>query len=78
MDIRIGISDSPREIDLELAEGTTQEQVVEMIESSIASGSSIVWLSDKKGRRLGIFASKLAYVDVGATKEERRVGFGAP
>lgn len=78
MDIRIGISDSPREIDLELAEGTTQEQVVETIESSIASGSSIVWLSDKKGRKLGIFASKLAYIEVGATKEERRVGFGAP
>lgn len=39
MDIRIGISDSPREIDLESAEETTQEEVVEMIESSIASGS---------------------------------------
>lgn len=78
MEIRIGISDSPREIDLELAEGTTQESVIEMIESSIASGSNVVWLTDKKGRKLGIFAAKLAYIEVGAEKEERRVGFGAP
>lgn len=78
MDIRIGISDSPREIDLELPESTTQEEVMSMIETSISSGSQIVWISDKKGRKLGIFASKLAYIEVGVTKQDRRVGFGAP
>lgn len=78
MEIRIGISDSPREIDLELPEGTTQDEVVETLEASLSSGSPIVWITDKKGHKLGIFASKLAYVEVGATKEERRVGFGAP
>lgn len=78
MDIRIGISDSPRELDLELPEGTTQEEIVELLDSSVANGSSIIWISDKKGRKLGILASKLAYVEVGAAKEERRVGFGAP
>ncbi len=78
MDIRIGISDSPREMDLELPEGTTQEQFIESLEASISSGSSIVWIQDKKGHRLGVFVSKLAYVEVGATKEDRRVGFGAP
>lgn len=78
MDIRIGISDSPREIDLELPDGTTQEEVVSLLESSVGSGSSIIWITDKKGRKLGVFISKIAYVEVGATKEERRVGFGAP
>jgi phosphoheptose isomerase len=78
VEIRIGISDSPREIDLEMAEGTTQESIIEAIESSVSSGSQIVWLTDKKGRKLGIFAAKLAYIEVGAAKEDRRVGFGAP
>ncbi|NNN19613.1 MAG: DUF3107 domain-containing protein [Acidimicrobiaceae bacterium] len=78
MDIRIGISDSPREIDLELPEGITQEEFITSIEASISSGSSIVWIQDRKGHRLGVFASKLAYIEVGATKEDRRVGFGAP
>ncbi len=78
MDIRIGISDSPREIDLELPEGTTQDEFIASLEASISSGSSIIWIADKKGHKLGVFASKLSYVEVGATKEERRVGFGAP
>lgn len=78
MDIRIGISESPREIDLELPEGMTQDEVVATLEASISSGSPIIWITDRKGHKLGVFASKLAYVEVGATKEERRVGFGAP
>ncbi len=78
MEIRIGISDSPREIDLELPEGVTQEEFIASLEGSISSGSSILWIADRKGHKLGVFASKLAYIEVGATKEERRVGFGAP
>ncbi len=78
MDIRIGISDSPREMDLELPDGTTQEEFIASLEASISSGSPIIWIADKKGHKLGVFASKLSYVEVGATKEERRVGFGAP
>jgi hypothetical protein len=40
-------------------------------------GVSVLWLTDRKGRRVGVPAAKLAYVEIGSPNEERRVGFGA-
>ena len=43
------------------------------------SGDGVLWLTDRKGRRVGVPVVKVAYVEVGApTSSERRVGFGAP
>ena len=39
---------------------------------------SVLWLTDKKGRRVAVPAAKVAYVEVGAPSSDRRVGFGAP
>ena len=37
----------------------------------------MLWLTDRRGRRVGVPADKLAYVDIGAVAGERRVGFAA-
>jgi hypothetical protein len=37
----------------------------------------VLWLTDRKGRRVGVPAAKLAYVEIGSPNEERRVGFGS-
>jgi hypothetical protein len=37
----------------------------------------MLWLTDRKGRRVGVPAAKLAYVEIGSASDERRVGFGA-
>jgi hypothetical protein len=38
----------------------------------------VLWLTDRKGRRVGVPVVKVAYVEVGAPASDRRVGFGAP
>jgi hypothetical protein len=38
----------------------------------------VLWLTDKKGRRVGVPVAKVAYIEVGAPAADRRVGFGAP
>lgn len=78
MELRIGISDSPREIDLDLKEDMSQTQLEEQIEAALKSGEGILWISDKKGKRVGVSVKKIAYVEMGPPKDERRVGFGAP
>ena len=74
MDVRIGMSQSVRELELELGDDD-RDAVMKDVEVAIARGDGTLWLTDKKGKTLGISVSKLAYVEFGARDEERRVGF---
>ncbi len=77
MDVRIGIVQSAKELEVELGDEADRDAVIAEIESSLR-GEGVLWLTDRKGRRVGIPAAKVAYVEVGAPTQERRVGFGAP
>ena len=78
MDVRIGITHTPKEIEVEMPDDAERDQVVADIEKLLATGDGVLWLTDRKGRRVGIPVVKVAYVEVGAPASERRVGFGAP
>jgi len=77
VDIRIGVTQAPRELEVELAESTSADELAARIEKAVASGSGMLWLSDKRGRRVGVPAAKLAYIELDTGAETRRVGFGA-
>jgi hypothetical protein len=76
VDVRIGVTNTPREIEVEMAEGTDVTALAKEIEDAIHE-SSVLWLIDRRGRRVGVPAAKLAYIELDAGAEERRVGFGA-
>ncbi len=78
MDVRIGIVQSVKEIEIELDEDADRDGIVAEIESSLGKGEGVLWLTDRRGRRVAVPAAKVAYVEVGAPTHERRVGFGAP
>ena len=78
MDVRIGITHTPKELEVEMPEDTNRDEVVKNIEKMLQTGDGVLWLTDRKGRRVGIPVVKVAYVEVGAPSSERRVGFGAP
>ena len=75
MEIRIGIVQSMREIEVELPEGTDQDQIRAEVAAALSSGA-VIWLTDRKGRRVGVPAERVAYVEF-TTGNERVVGFGA-
>ena len=77
MDVRIGVTDTPKEIEVELADGADAEKVVAQIEESLQAERGLLWLTDRRGRRVGVPASKVAYIELSAAHDERRVGFGA-
>ena len=72
VEVRIGITESPRELTIELSQSADE------IESSVAralhEGSHIAF-TDDKGRRLVVPAAKIGFVEVSA-RSERKVGFG--
>jgi hypothetical protein len=73
MDIKIGIQDTPREVQLDSDE--SPEAVTARISEAIASGS-LLMLTDDRGRTVMVPGAKIAYVEIGAPST-RRVGFGS-
>ncbi len=74
MDIRIGISNSAREISLESSQ--TPAEVEKIVLDVLESGAPVLRLADEKGRIFLVPTSTLAYVEIGS-EESRRVGFVA-
>ena len=74
MELRIGVVHTPKELSLEL-DGTADD-VVGTIDTAMAGGNAIVWLTDTKGRRVGIPAERIAYIEVDEDGSNKRVGFG--
>jgi hypothetical protein len=78
VDVRIGITQTPKEIEVELSDDAERDKVLADMEKLLKTGDGVLWLTDRRGRRVGIPVAKVAYVEVGAPSAERRVGFGAP
>jgi hypothetical protein len=76
VEVRIGLSNTVREVELELADDVDGDAVKASIDAAVASGSGLVWLEDRKGRRVGLVAEKIAYVDLGPASDKGRIGFG--
>lgn len=73
MEVKIGIADVPREVTVRTE--TTADDVVQALSTAV-EGGGLFELTDAKGRRVVVPASRIAYVDLGAA-DERPVGFGA-
>ena len=74
MELRIGVVHTPKELNLEV-DGTADE-LVGTIDKAMADGTPMVWVTDVKGRRVGIPTGRIAYVEVDEDGANKRVGFG--
>lgn len=77
MDLRIGVTDTPREIELNLADDTDRDALKQQIEAALAGETSTLWLVDRKGREVAIPSSRIAYIDLGSGSEPRPMGFSS-
>ena len=74
MEVRIGVVYTPREIVLEMTDDP--DEVSKLVEDGLREQTTLLWLTDSKGRRLGIPFDKLAYVEISGPDADRKVGFG--
>ncbi|MBM3703611.1 MAG: DUF3107 domain-containing protein [Actinobacteria bacterium] len=72
VEVRIGITDSPRELTIELS--NTADEIEATVERALHEGSHVAF-TDERGRRLIVPAAKVGFVEVSA-RSERKVGFG--
>ena len=73
MEVKIGITDSPRE--LVFTSTQTPAEVEALVAAALAKDGDVLGLTDEKGRRFLVNSAKIAYVEIGAA-DSRRVGFG--
>ena len=77
MDVRIGVTYSVKELEVQLEDDADRAEVRSRVESAISSGDGVLWLTDRKGREVGVPADKIAYVELGAADDSRAFGFSA-
>lgn len=75
MDIRIGVTQAAREISLEQAD-SERDATKSLVDAALSGAVDVLWLTDKKGRTVAVPSAKIAYVEIGSTDSDRRIGFG--
>jgi Protein of unknown function (DUF3107) len=72
VDIRIGIANSPREINFESSQSAAE--VEKAVASVLDSDAKFLRLIDSKGKLYIVPVASFAYLEVGS-EESRRIGF---
>ena len=75
MDVRIGVTQAPRELSVEVPDDE-RDEVTAQIEQALAGKADVLWITDKRGRDVAIPSAKIAYVELGSADGDRRIGFG--
>ena len=75
MDVRIGVTNSIREVEIELDDDTDPAEVKAIVDAALSSDSKVLWLTDRRGRQVAVPASKVGYVEIGSPSEHRTIGF---
>jgi hypothetical protein len=75
VDVRIGLTQTPKELEVELGDEADADELRAQVDATLTAGGTL-WLTDRKGRQVGVPAEKLAYVEIGSPDDARRIGFG--
>ncbi len=76
MDVRIGVTQVAREINIEMSDTADRDALKAQAEAALSGAVDVLWLTDKKGKEFGVTAAKIAYIEIGTAESERRIGFG--
>jgi hypothetical protein len=74
VDIRIGIANSPRELNIESSQ--TPAEVEKIVNAALDSDAKFIKLTDEKGKLYIVPVASFSYLEMGG-EERGRVGFVA-
>ena len=69
------MTQAPRELTVEVPDDE-RDGVCSKVEAALSGATDVLWLTDKRGRSVGVPSAKLAYVEIGTPDGDRRIGFG--
>ncbi len=74
IEVKIGVKRAPKELTLEIDE--KPDAVIKKVNDALAKSDGLLWLTDSKGKQIGIPSEQIAYVEV-EPEGQKSVGFGA-
>ena len=77
MDVRIGVIYTGKELEVELPDDADRDAISAAVDACVAGTNPVLWLTDRKGKTVGVPSDRIAYVELGRADSDRRVGFGA-
>jgi predicted GTPase len=77
VDVRIGVTYSVREIEIDLDDSTDRAALRKQVDEVLADDDLVLWLTDRKGREVGVPSKKIAFVEIGSSEQPRSFGFSA-
>ena len=75
VDVRIGVTQAPRELTIELADDLDRDALKTKVEAALSGAVDVLWLTDRRNRDVGVSAAKIAYIEIGSPDGERKIGF---
>ncbi len=73
MQVRIGVADTDRVVEFDIED---HDAFITEIDEAFATGKLMFWITDSKGRRVGLPLGRIGFVEV-ETAAERSVGFSS-
>jgi len=74
VDVRIGVTYTAKEIEVDLPDDVDAASLKADVAKALSDGTPL-WLTDRKGRQVGVPAEKVAFVEIGRPDADRRIGF---
>jgi hypothetical protein len=75
VDVRIGVTQAPRELTVEMADDVDRSELRAKVEAALSGAVDVLWLTDRRQRDIGVAATKIAYIEIGNPDTERKIGF---
>lgn len=72
-EVKIGVSYAIKELEVETE--SPPEQIMEKVEAAVGAGGGMLWLEGNEGKRIGVPAEKIAYIQIEGEGSKRPVGF---
>lgn len=72
MNVRIGVADSSKLIEMEIDDLKTFKKTL----ATALSAGEMAWFTDSKGNEVGVPAVRIGYVEIESEDNAHRVGFG--
>jgi hypothetical protein len=76
VDLRIGMSNVARELSIDLPDDMDRDKLQAELAGQLGSDQGTLRLVDRKGKVVMVPVAKVAYIEIGAADNERRIGFG--
>lgn len=77
MEVRIGAADTGKELIIEMPDHAKADEVRAELDEALASADGLIWMTDRRGRQVGVPVARVGWVEIRVDDGAPRIGFGA-